>query len=209
MPQPRRPAARAEFGLPANGPHLPLRPVALQGAPGHGCAARRHARGRSARRAGVLPGAGAAVDAAGLATGCSACLRSARHPGPRAGQVPAAHERAHFRRALALSDVVLDTVHWSGGNTSLDAFAAATPVVALTGRFMRGRQTAAMLGDGARRAGGREPGGLRAHRRRHRARPGAQRALREAIARGRPALFDRREPIAALEEALLAAAAKT
>lgn len=50
-----------------------------------------------------------------------------------------------FRALLAVCDVVLDTVRWSGGNTSLDAFAAGTPVVTTEGRFMRGRQTAAML----------------------------------------------------------------
>ena len=52
---------------------------------------------------------------------------------------------AEFRSALSLADVVLDTVHWSGGNTSLDAFAAGTPVVSLPGQFMRGRQTMGML----------------------------------------------------------------
>ncbi len=52
---------------------------------------------------------------------------------------------ASFRRVLAAADVVLDPVRWSGGNTSLDAFAAGTPVVALRGRYMRARQTAAML----------------------------------------------------------------
>jgi CRISPR-associated protein Csy1 len=115
---------------------------------------------------------------------------------------------AHFRRALAAADVVLDTVRWSGGNTSLDAFAAGTPVVALTGRFMRGRQTATMLemaGVAELVAAGpadyvRIAVGVASDRERNR-------GLREAIARGRSALFDRREPIAALEEALLAAAA--
>ncbi len=117
---------------------------------------------------------------------------------------------AHFRRALALADVVLDTLHWSGGNTSLDAFSVATPVVTLPGRFMRGRQTAAMLGmmgiegltasdadDYVRRA-------LAVARDRD-----LNAGLREAIAARRAALFDRPEPIAALQEALLAAAAKT
>jgi CRISPR-associated protein Csy1 len=42
-------------------------------------------------------------------------------------------------------DLMLDTQHWSGGNTSLDALACALPVVTLPGRFMRGRQSAAML----------------------------------------------------------------
>lgn len=50
-----------------------------------------------------------------------------------------------FRRALTLANVVLDTVHWSGGGTSLDAIAGDVPVVTLPGGYMRGRQTAAML----------------------------------------------------------------
>ena len=50
-----------------------------------------------------------------------------------------------FRNVLKLADVVLDPFHWSGGGTSLDAFAADVPVVSLPGRFMRGHQTAAML----------------------------------------------------------------
>ena len=50
-----------------------------------------------------------------------------------------------FRKALKLADVVLDPFHWSGGGTSLDAFVGNIPVVTLPGRFMRGRQTAAML----------------------------------------------------------------
>lgn len=42
-------------------------------------------------------------------------------------------------------DVMLDTLHWSGGNTSLDALACALPLVTLPGAFMRGRQSYAML----------------------------------------------------------------
>jgi predicted O-linked N-acetylglucosamine transferase (SPINDLY family) len=40
---------------------------------------------------------------------------------------------------------MLDTMHWSGGNTSLDALSSGLPIVTLEGRFMRGRQSAAML----------------------------------------------------------------
>ena len=40
---------------------------------------------------------------------------------------------------------MVDTLHWSGGNTSLDALACALPIVTLPGRFMRGRQSAGML----------------------------------------------------------------
>jgi protein O-GlcNAc transferase len=117
---------------------------------------------------------------------------------------------AAFRRALAVSDVVLDTVRWSGGNTSLDAFAAGTPVVALPGRFMRGRQTAAMLEamglDTLVAASPAEYVRIALDTARDQDRNAA---LRTAIARERGALFDRPEPVAALGEALLAAAAKT
>ena len=52
---------------------------------------------------------------------------------------------ADYLRVNALSDVMLDTRHWSGGNTSLDALAMGLPVVTLPGKFMRGRQSLAML----------------------------------------------------------------
>ncbi len=50
-----------------------------------------------------------------------------------------------YLRVNELSDVMLDTLHWSGGNTSLDALAVGLPVVTLPGRFMRGRQSLGML----------------------------------------------------------------
>ena len=50
-----------------------------------------------------------------------------------------------YKRINALCDVMLDTLHWSGGNTSLDALAMGLPVVTLPGEFMRGRQTMGML----------------------------------------------------------------
>ena len=115
---------------------------------------------------------------------------------------------AAFRRVLALSDVVLDTLHWSGGNTSLDAFAAGAPVVALPGRFMRGRQTAAMLGMmgiGELVAG--DPADYVRIALATAADRDRNAGLREAIVRSRDALFERPEPVAALSGALLAAAA--
>jgi protein O-GlcNAc transferase len=45
---------------------------------------------------------------------------------------------------VACADVALDTPHYSGANTSYDAFAAGTPVVALPGAFQRSRYTAAL-----------------------------------------------------------------
>lgn len=53
--------------------------------------------------------------------------------------------RAQFLGVNRLADVMLDTLHWSGGNTSLDALAMGLPIVAWPGRFMRGRQSLGML----------------------------------------------------------------
>lgn len=50
-----------------------------------------------------------------------------------------------YLRVNALCDVMLDTVHWSGGNTSLDAIAMGLPVITLPGGLMRGRQSLGML----------------------------------------------------------------
>ncbi len=50
-----------------------------------------------------------------------------------------------FLEVNAVADVMLDSLHWSGGQTSIDALASNLPVVTLPGRFMRGRQTLGML----------------------------------------------------------------
>ena len=50
-----------------------------------------------------------------------------------------------YMRINGVCDAMLDTLRWSGGNTSLDALAAGLPIVTLPGRFMRGRQSAGML----------------------------------------------------------------
>lgn len=42
-------------------------------------------------------------------------------------------------------DAMLDTLHWSGGHTSVDALDCGLPVVTLPGALMRGRQSAGML----------------------------------------------------------------
>lgn len=109
-----------------------------------------------------------------------------------------------FRRVLASADVVVDTLHWSGGNTSLDAIAAGTPLVTLPGRFMRGRQSAAMAAlmdlpelvatsaaDYLERAVA-----IASDRERNR-------ELRARIAERRGALFNRPEPVEAFAAALL------
>ena len=50
-----------------------------------------------------------------------------------------------YLRVNMLCDVMLDTLFWSGGNTSLDAIVSGLPVVTLPGEFMRGRQSYGML----------------------------------------------------------------
>lgn len=49
-----------------------------------------------------------------------------------------------FLELLAVSDVCLDTLHFNGMNSSLEAFAVGTPIVTLPGRLQRGRHTQAM-----------------------------------------------------------------
>ncbi len=56
---------------------------------------------------------------------------------------PVAHD--DYLRVNLVCDAMLDTLHWSGGNTSLDALACALPIVTLPGAFMRGRQSMGML----------------------------------------------------------------
>ncbi len=52
---------------------------------------------------------------------------------------------ADYLRVNLACDVMLDSLYWSGGNTSLDAIACGLPVVTRPGALMRGRQSAGML----------------------------------------------------------------
>jgi tetratricopeptide (TPR) repeat protein len=54
-------------------------------------------------------------------------------------------QRPHYLAVNRACDFMLDTLHWSGGNTSLDALASGLPILTCPGQFMRGRQSAAML----------------------------------------------------------------
>ncbi len=107
---------------------------------------------------------------------------------------------AEYLRVNAVCDVMLDTLHWSGGNTSLDALACALPVVTLPGHLMRGRQSMAML----RMLGmddlvAADVAGYVAAA----VQVGTDRALRASLSariqKGLGALFDRDEPIRELE----------
>jgi CRISPR-associated protein Csy1 len=73
------------------------------------------------------------------------CLRRRSVPPRQQFKFLPRMSRGDFLGVMKICDVMIDTLHWSGGNTTLDALAAGLPVVTLEGRLMRGRQTAAML----------------------------------------------------------------
>ena len=50
-----------------------------------------------------------------------------------------------FQLLLRSADVFLDSIEWSGANTSLEALRWDLPIVAVPGRFMRGRHSSAIL----------------------------------------------------------------
>jgi predicted O-linked N-acetylglucosamine transferase (SPINDLY family) len=113
---------------------------------------------------------------------------------------------ADYLRVNLACDVMLDSLYWSGGNTSLDATACRLPMVTKPGELMRGRQSAGMLSlmgldelvvtteeayvDCALRLG---------HEASYRT------AIRSAIAERSHRLFDEEAPVQALESFLLSA----
>jgi len=108
-----------------------------------------------------------------------------------------------YLRVNALCDVMLDTLHWSGGNTSLDAIAAGLPMVTLPGPLMRGRQSAAML----RRLGleelvARDIGDYVRIAQELGAEPDLRRDIRGILEARADAIFDDKTPVAALAEVL-------
>ena len=52
---------------------------------------------------------------------------------------------SEFKSLLAIADVNIDTPGWNGGNTTVEALTAGTPVVSFPGEFMRGRHGLAFL----------------------------------------------------------------
>ena len=119
-------------------------------------------------------------------------------------------QRAHddYLALNAACAALLDTSRWSGGNTALDALACALPVVALPGRFMRGRQSAAMLGmAGVPELVARDDDDyvrIAVELAKHR---DARETMTARIRAGRARLFDDATPVAALAEALAGFAA--
>jgi len=59
-------------------------------------------------------------------------------------QFVARQPQGEFQRLLELADVILDPLHFGGGNTSYEAFSVGTPIVTLPGGFLRSRITYAL-----------------------------------------------------------------
>jgi protein O-GlcNAc transferase len=59
-------------------------------------------------------------------------------------QFVARQAQSEFQRLLELADVMLDPLHFGGGNTSFEAFSVGTPIVTLPGGFLRSRITYAL-----------------------------------------------------------------
>jgi predicted O-linked N-acetylglucosamine transferase (SPINDLY family) len=138
-PVPQRPPTRADLGLPSEGA-LYLCPQSLF---------KLHPDFDAALQ-GILErdGAGRILLFAGE---CSVWSRELRRRFARV--MPAVADRivflprqpyARFLQLVSVADVVLDTMHFNGMNTSLDAFAAGTPVVTLPTALQRGRFTQGM-----------------------------------------------------------------
>jgi tetratricopeptide (TPR) repeat protein len=80
-----------------------------------------------------------------LAGRLTAALESAgADPGRQWRELPYL-PRERFLGLCALSDVMIDTLHWSGGANTVDALRCGLPVVTCPGALMRGRQTLGML----------------------------------------------------------------
>ena len=110
-----------------------------------------------------------------------------------------------YLRINLLCDAMLDTLHWSGGNTSLDALACGLPVVALPGAFMRGRQSAAMLRIvGVPELVAEDRAGYVERATRLARDPQWRDALRQRIRDGAGLLFDNTAPVEAFARLLLA-----
>jgi predicted O-linked N-acetylglucosamine transferase (SPINDLY family) len=113
-----------------------------------------------------------------------------------------------FAAFLALGDVYLDSIGWSGGNTSLEALSQGLPIVTLPTGLMRGRHTKAileMMGCGDLIAGSIDDYVAKAALL---ANPDAARAARRRIEERHHALIGDLTPVRALEGFLERAVAK-
>jgi predicted O-linked N-acetylglucosamine transferase (SPINDLY family)/MoaA/NifB/PqqE/SkfB family radical SAM enzyme len=110
-----------------------------------------------------------------------------------------------FSALLRCADVYLDSIGWSGGNTTLEAVACDLPVVTMPTGLMRGRHSAAILehmGLGGHVAGSVEDFVARAVQL---ANAPQRNSFRDAICESRHRLYDDLVPVRALEDFLATA----
>jgi CRISPR-associated protein Csy1 len=134
----------------------------------------------------------------------AACARADVALGDRLHVVPQCRHDRYLAINLAC-DAMLDTLRWSGGNTTLDAIACALPVITLPGTFMRARQSAGMLtlaGEGELVAA--KPDDYVAIAARLARDRGWRDARAARLAAGGARIFDDREPVQTLARWLLA-----
>jgi len=109
---------------------------------------------------------------------------------------------------LSAADVVLDPIHYSGGHSSLEAFAMGAPIVTWPGRFMRARHTAGFYGlMGIADPVARDFDHYVELAVRIAIDPDERRRLSKAIGEASSVLFDSRASIAAIEDFLESAVA--
>jgi CRISPR-associated protein Csy1 len=136
------------------------------------------------------------------------CMRDGVEFRQRARILPRVDHDGYLRINLAC-DLMLDTLHWSGGNTTLDALACGLPVVTLPGRFMRGRQSAGMLRlIGMPQLVAADPDDYVRIVARLAADAGERAAIREALRDRRAAIFDDPAPLLAFQAFVEAAASR-
>ncbi|HVC58764.1 MAG TPA: Wzy polymerase domain-containing protein [Acetobacteraceae bacterium] len=113
-----------------------------------------------------------------------------------------------FPALLRCADVYLDSIGWSGGNTTLEALACGLPVVTMPTGLMRGRHSAAILrhiGLGDRVAGNIDDFVARAV---HLADAARRDSFRDVICASRHLLYGDLAPVRALEDFLAGAVAR-
>lgn len=114
--------------------------------------------------------------------------------------------RHDFLSLLAIADVLLDSIHFSGGNTSYEALAFGTPVITLNTPYMKGRLTLGLYKRlGLMDAVAATPEEYIALAVRYGTDPAARTRLREEILAHCPVLYADEAPVRELEAFLLGA----
>ena len=137
-------ADRAALGLPADGP-LFLCPQSLfKIHPDDDALYARVLAAVPAARLVLFQGRHPRITARFAARLNAACERAGVDMAARILWLPQCGHETYLRINMACT-AMLDTTRWSGGNTTLDALATGLPVLTRPGRFMRARQSTAML----------------------------------------------------------------